>query len=274
MLYNTFSLYNKIILFYYILKYILYMKTILFAILIVFLLLIIIAAIVLQLTIINNEPFSNNDSSIDVIYYINLEHRTDRKDEFLEEMKKANIDIDRIERIPAVYKPNQGDLGCTMSHILTLTKFIDSPYSNCIVFEDDFGFVDHEQALIKINHFLNSGIDYDVCLLSGNIAYEDSLEPLKSHPNVSKMKNVQTASGYLVSKKYAPTLLENYKEGYTLLKNSYDDGTANKYSQPYAVDQYWKKLQETDKWYIFYPTIGKQRNSFSDIMGGNVNYNV
>ena len=56
---------------------------------------------------------------IDIIYYINLDHREDRKTQFLQEMAKAGVPPDKIVRISAVPKPGQGDWGCSLSHLNT-----------------------------------------------------------------------------------------------------------------------------------------------------------
>jgi len=215
------------------------------------------------------EKFSFD--KIDVIYYINLDHRTDRNGEILEEMKKANIPTDRIQRISAVYKPSQGDLGCSMSHINTLTQFIDSPYDTCIIFEDDFEFLEPNHVESKLQEFMDSGLEFNVCLLAGNVSESN---PHVSYPGVRVIKNTATTSGYMVSKKYAKILLANFKEGCKLLEQSYKQGKPDLNNQPYAIDQYWKKLQSQDEWIIFEPKLGKQRKSYSDIMKGEVDYNI
>ncbi len=90
---------------------------------------------------------------IDVIFYINLEQRTDRKEHFLQEMKKFCVDESKIVRIDAVYNAI-GALGCTKSHIKALEQFMENPaWKTCIVFEDDFTFyntsVEHNTGLLK-----------------------------------------------------------------------------------------------------------------------------
>jgi hypothetical protein len=219
------------------------------------------------------EPFSSNYAGIDVIYYINLDHRTDRNTEFLEEMKKANVPPEKIQRISGVNKPNQGDLGCSMSHIKALNQFIQSNYETCIIFEDDFTFYEPEKVESRINDFVNAKVEYDVCLLAGNVQDKDMIS-YPAYSGIKQIKNVATTSGYLFSKKYANTLLANFSESVTLLEKSYKNGKPDKNNQPYAIDQYWKKLQSKDKWFLFFPKMGKQRQSYSDIMKGNVNYEV
>jgi hypothetical protein len=42
----------------------------------------------------------------------------------------------------------------------------------------------------------------------------------------------------------------------------------------YYVDQSWKVLQKQDKWYSFKPTVGVQKESYSDIQNGFINVEV
>ena len=198
--------------------------------------------------------------NIDVVYYINLDHRDDRKIEFLREMAKTRIN--NIHRISAIYEKDRGHLGCTKSHIKTLETFINSKYQNCIVFEDDFEFT--TDPLVILNEFFKNNINYDVCMLSGNVS---DVREISEHNFIKKVYSVQTSSGYMVSKKFAPTLLQNLKEGCEKLEKSYNEGTPEKpYEHYYALDQYWSlNLQPATNWYIFDPKLGKQRRSYSDI---------
>jgi hypothetical protein len=76
----------------------------------------------------------------------------------------------------------------------------------------------------------------------------------------------------MITKKFAINyLLENFIIGSYLLETGINNKISNAY-ELYAIDQYWKLLQPNSKWYIFYPKIGKQRESFSDILKTNVNY--
>ena len=89
--------------------------------------------------------------NIDRIYYINLDHRTDRRQEFENEIQKL-ASLEKVERIQAVHKPELGCLGCTLSHVKTLETFLNSEYKTCLVFEDDFMFnqdMNYCQFLLK-----------------------------------------------------------------------------------------------------------------------------
>ena len=215
------------------------------------------------------EDFDKNvDEFIDVIYYINLDHRTDRKEQLLNELKKINFPESKIVRIPAI-KRDLGDVGCSHSHIKALETFLSSSYNikNCLILEDDFEFI---QTKDKIYSMLNSvkqnNIDYDVLMFSSNTVEKNKTQ----YDFIDKIINAQTTSGYMVSRKFAPILLENYKKGILLLEESYSNNIREDHK--YAVDQYWKLLQPNNNWYLFNPKFGKQRASYSDIIKGDVNY--
>jgi hypothetical protein len=225
-----------------------------------------------------NDSSDSDDSSspplehdIDVVYYINLDHRTDRKNEFLREIEKLNFPKDKIKRISAVYMKDRGHLGCSKSHILAMEDFVaNEHYRNCIVFEDDFMFTTSSHTIGKMLQKMKS-IPYDVCMLSAN---EQDVQET-SFPFLKKVNMALTTAGYMVNKPFAPRLLQNFREGAQLLEKSYLSQSANeKYRGEYAVDQYWIHLQPGSNWYLFSPKLGKQRPSFSDIMNGNVEYSV
>jgi len=210
------------------------------------------------------------DSIVDVVYYINLEHRTDRKEAFLQEMEKTNIAKDKIKRIAGHYMENRGHLGCSYSHIQVLEEFVASSHKTCIVFEDDFQFDQPSETIASVFQQLQP-IPYDVCMLSGNIVDEEAT----AYPFLKKVKMATTTSGYIVSKTFAPLLLENVREGANLLKQSYDQGTKDApYKGEYAIDQFWCKLQPVSKWFVFNPKLGKQGESYSDIIKGKVKYTM
>ena len=92
------------------------------------------------------------------------------------------------------------------------------------------------------------------------------------------VNNSQTASGYIITKKYIPELLhflkntlQDNKEGVNY--NSIEICNKNNgcpYTEP--IDISWKKLQKKDNWLIIHPTIGYQ--SYSDIEKKIVDYKV
>jgi len=200
---------------------------------------------------------------IDHIYYINLEHRVDRKKEFLYWLSLTDFPFEKISRIEAVYNKEFGTLGCGQSHIKALEEFIKSEHNNCIIYEDDYEPVNKDHYWENFRRFFINNIEYDILLCSHNGLQSEKSE----HEGFSQVIYSGTASGYLINKLFAPKLLENMKEAVTLL-----DSTKNKYL--YAIDVWWNKLFKQAKVYCFKHRIGFQRGSFSDIEKKYENYKV
>lgn len=205
-------------------------------------------------------------NNFDIVYYINLEHRADRNESIINELKKTNIKSEKINRINGIYLENFGCLGCSKSHILALEEFIKTPneIQNCIIFEDDFIFINNQDEINKlINDVFNNINDFDVLLLSANIQEGFYTE----YSYLIKVIRTQTTSGYCVNKKFAKILLDNYKFGAKILEE-----TGHKLDK-YCVDTYINELIPYSNWYSLYPTIGIQKESYSDIVKKIVNYN-
>lgn len=188
---------------------------------------------------------------IDKIYYINLDSRIDRNEHILDMLTECEL-IEITERVSAIYN-DLGYLGCSLSHIKTIEMFIESNLQTCLIIEDDF-FIKKRKSFIKnIKKLFDNNIDFDIVQLSGN---HFKLE-LTNNRWLKKVIDSQTTSGYILTKDFAPILLNNFKESYDLLKED-----KNHF---YFLDIYWKKLQPISKWYCFYPALGYQMKSYSDI---------
>ena len=89
---------------------------------------------------------------LDAIFYINLAHRTDRREQMETMLHDYGFSDEKIVRIDANYKPENGAHGCILSHICALQAFLADPrFQTCLVLEDDFCFA--ECILIVINLF-------------------------------------------------------------------------------------------------------------------------
>jgi hypothetical protein len=207
----------------------------------------------------SNNPFNN----IDEIYYINLEHRADRNEQVLKEFERMQIPSNKIIRISAIYDKENGYIGCAKSHVIALTKFIESNKETCIIFEDDVEFIEPIESAHKIlNDFFNSKIKYDVCALSYNTIESKDTE----YPFLKKTINSQATSAMIINKNFAQKLLNNYSEGLALLEKTNDP--------MYIIDVYFKKLMPESDWYDITPKLGRQRVSHSDIQNKVVEYNA
>jgi len=206
--------------------------------------------------------------SIDVVFYINLAHRTDRDEHFLSEIQKLcpKKSLSKVRRIDAI-RNNIGSLGCALSHVKALKEFDAHPeWNTCIVFEDDYTF--HSDDLEENNRLIrNTMIQYpewNVITLAFNPNNSDGTERFRTvdtpFPSIKKVLKQQTASGYILTRKYLPILAKNFVEAAEGLWQ-------NGHCHEFCLDQHWQLLQSQpqSQWYCIYPALGYQYGNYSDI---------
>ena len=194
---------------------------------------------------------------IDAILYINLAHRTDRKEHILQEIGKLCQDSSKIHRIDAI-KKDPGALGCGLSHVNALEYALAHEWKYVLVLEDDFTF--REGFEDRIRDLLSW--DIDVGLLSFN---PNRFESIERHGGIHKVLYSQTTSSYLITRTYLPTLLQNFIESTTDMANrgkQHDN----------CIDIHWTLLQPKGNWYAIVPAIGYQYDNYSDIEGQHTAY--
>lgn len=192
--------------------------------------------------------------------YINLEKRSDRRAELEQEF--VAMGIQDAERFPAI-EHSVGMIGCHMSHLAVLKMAREHGWDNVLIFEDDFQcIVDKETFHTTLAAFFEKNIPYDVVMLSYNV--------LKSEPYdeiVSYAREAQTASGYIVHKRFYDSLIENLETALLRLIETQQHWL-------YANDQCWKSLQSHSEWFYCNTRIGIQRPSYSDLSNRFVDYGV
>jgi hypothetical protein len=204
---------------------------------------------------------------IDVVYYINLDHRTDRRSQIEGELDKVGVPLEKRVRIPGVSKPGFGILGCGLAHKRTMETFLTSSHKNCLVLEDDFEFtLDMDYVKLILNAIFEEKISFHCIMLAGCIL---EIKPT-NYPFLQKVLNVHTASAYLITKEFAPVLLESYTESTKLLETTYTETGVKNIS--YHNDIWWKRYQPYYDWFIVNPRMGDQRESFSDNLERNLKY--
>jgi GR25 family glycosyltransferase involved in LPS biosynthesis len=204
--------------------------------------------------------------SIDKILYINLEHRVDRKVGILAEFEKVGAPLEKVARIDAVRKPENGAYGCILSHIVALETFLADPtLQTALILEDDFRFHGAGTAIAgRLAILGDTEFVWDVLSFAYNPRGAD-LKPT-GRPGIVKVHKHGTTSGYLVHRRFANTLLANYKECATLME------THGKHHFS-CLDVHWIRLQAPNAWYALSPALGFQEDGYSDIERSHVSYN-
>jgi len=186
---------------------------------------------------------------IDKVVYINLDARTDRRQEVEGELERMGI---TAERFPAI-RTSPGIIGCGQSHSAVLKEAKARGYRNILIFEDDFMFlVPKEEFFTLLERALNEVPDYHVIMLGYAI---NRSTPFSE--TLVQIQDAQTTSGYLINEKFYDTLISTWDESTRKLVE-----TGRHWD--YACDHAWKALQPAAKWYAFATRIGKQRPSFAD----------
>ncbi len=182
---------------------------------------------------------------IDKVIYINLEYRTDRKEQIESELQKY-FPIEKIQRFNAI-KHQRGGIGCTQSHIAILEMAIQNNWSNYLVVEDDAVWSNFQKGYPLLEQLIQK--PYDVITLGTVYA---------NYTPEFKLLSGQTTTAYIVQQHYYETLLQNFKEGLSGFLSTGNYPT-------YALDQYWKRIQPRDTWYCIIPSLMIQRPGYSDI---------
>ena len=193
-------------------------------------------------------------------FYINLDHRTDRKEHVTNQL--TNLGLQGFERFNAI-KMENGAVGCSMSHLKILQSAVQNNWDHVLIVEDDITFLDPVLFRANFETFLQrNGNNWDVILLAGN-----NMPPYDAVDDVCiKVKRCQTTTGYLVNGHYIKKLMENVKMGLTQLIHKPASHTM------YAIDKFWFLLQAVDKWYLIIPPTVVQREDYSDIEKKRTNY--
>lgn len=201
---------------------------------------------------------------------INLKHRRDRLDHARQSMKKIlDLNINDVNFFEANYIPENGMLGCAISHFTVLSNFIrDMRYDYQIIFEDDIVFRNEFNLRNLLDDLNKHAPYYDLFQFA---SWNHTI--LKSFgKNIIRVCNSVTASGYLIKRDFAPTLLECFSRSINLLRSYHSDNSTQRrfVMENFTIDQLWKPIQLTHNFLTTNPTYGYQMAGYSDIHKRNI----
>tara|TARA_R110002012_G_scaffold290260_1_gene483831 strand:+ start:132 stop:1193 length:1062 start_codon:yes stop_codon:yes gene_type:complete len=186
-------------------------------------------------------------------YYINLEQSVDRKTN----IENINFKI-KMERFEAI-KHNNGNIGCSMSHIKLLKSLLEQETINentyFLIVEDDIQIVNvenYDNLLINL-HNVFTYYSPDIIVLSGT----DKIVDITSYYGFGfyKLLKSHTTSSYIVNYKFIPELIKKFTLGLeALLKINNEDKQIIRDQQTnlYACDQIWNNNIITENWMLYY----------------------
>jgi glycosyl transferase family 25 len=192
-------------------------------------------------------------------FYINLEHRTDRRTHVENQLATLGLTSTRFNAI----KMENGAVGCSMSHLKILQNAVTNNLEHVLILEDDIQFLQPDVFKEQFNKFIQiHKNNWDVILFAGN-----NMPPYETVDDTCiKVNTCQTTTGYLVNGPYIKVLMQNVKMGITNLIHRPAQHSL------YAIDKFWFALQNVGKWYLITPVTVIQQEGYSDIEKKRTNY--
>jgi hypothetical protein len=189
-------------------------------------------------------------------YYINLDHRTDRKECFLKDMKEQGLD-GFFERFPAFYH-KAGDFeyhtthqACGRSMVTVIKKAYDAGYENVLLFEDDAYFLEGGLEAVEKSLDTLSKIDDWHMIYFGSMLCDHELNLVGE--NLLKQKTLLTAHAVGYSRKAMEKIIDVWK---------WDVGGGAAIDGWYANEIFFNK-------YVTYPlAVVQYEHRPSDLNGG------
>lgn len=189
---------------------------------------------------------------IDVIYYITYNDKETHQKKMIDNLINMGVPSQKIVPISSINKDWQKDYIQTVSHVNTLSQFMDSKHNNCIVLEDTFDFTLSPTEIDKqFREVFDNNVTYDVIMLKA-----DEVDVINTkYKYLKKVNYARNASGYIVNRYYAPILYQNYRDGMKSIVDSYKIEKSEELQGPFRIDTYWKRIQPQSNWYVFSPNI-------------------
>jgi GR25 family glycosyltransferase involved in LPS biosynthesis len=191
------------------------------------------------------------------VYYINLDHRTDRREQIESELKRFNLPFTRI---PAI-KHKFGLLGCNKSHLIAITKAIEAGYERILICEDDMMWTVLKEELDSLlTQFKEKIPSWDVLMLAIN-----KIETVPTEfEGIEKVIEGTTTAAYLINKSWMPI--------WKRLLETVTPKLEKELNHRYVLDQCWRGIQGGYGFYCFKKQVAKQRDGYSDCCEGYVKY--
>jgi GR25 family glycosyltransferase involved in LPS biosynthesis len=211
----------------------------------------------------------NWNNLFDKIYVINLPERTDRLAQVTDEMNKYGIPF---EVFPAIKHP-EGELGIYLTLYALIEKCFYGEIGDVLIFEDDVKFLSDPNKYFEDEEDLESIIganSYSIFYLGCNT--HEPLEKTKRQ-DVCKVKNAFGCHAMAISRRGMYDLLQifNEKVSFGLKETVWEYKLIKTIEYQNPIDYIIaNEIQPLGDCYCTYPMLATQRNSYSDILGKEV----
>lgn len=196
------------------------------------------------------------------LFYINLDARKDRNEQFVAHMKESRIEgFERISGVDGktleLFKNplnlphfSAGDVGCTLSHLSVVKKAKGESAASYVVFEDD---VLLRRGFPQLFNYFWQQVpgDWDIVYFGAN---HNNTNPPKVADSIVRVNGSYTTHAMAVK-------LTAYDEMIRVWSNPVKN-----------VDVLLSELHSKLNCYCFSPNLAGQRAGYSDILNKDVNY--
>lgn len=198
----------------------------------------------------------------DKTYCVNLDRRTDRWSEAMDEFNKFNLtEVERISAVDGKTTPiqlknrntNVSEIALVLTNIKIIENAKQQGLKSILILEDDVEFTDEVNNISEYFKFLPE--DWDMIYFGGNHNTHMRVSPPKIiNEKVCKLHQTYSTHCVGIRETAYDTILDNLKD---LTKQ---------------LDVVYSDLQKKLNVYSFYPMIATQRVGYSDIQNKTVDY--
>jgi hypothetical protein len=148
----------------------------------------------------------NDFKFADIGFYINLDHRVDRKEKLEEQLCKYNIK--NVSRHTANQATDSGPQNCKSSHYEIYRKFLETEHERLLVLEDDCLFLPYiyENTLEVYNNI--SSLNFDLFWLG----CRNRRWPKPYKNQCYQVQSVSNTQSYIINRKLCEYILNNFSE--------------------------------------------------------------
>lgn len=185
----------------------------------------------------------------DHIYCLNLDHRTDKWAQCLQEFEKHGLTVERFPGIDGRTLPKHdilipGELGCAMSHAAIVKDIAEKGYKRALILEDDVEFIPDLNSYFDSNAHLIPE-NWTMLYFGGN-----HINPPKPvNKAIARITKTFTTSHYALTLNVAKAIYSRIEKTNV------------------QVDVLYTQFQPGSESYTFHPPIAWQRPCVSDIQG-------
>ena len=197
--------------------------------------------------------------SVDIIYILNLETRSDRYMETLSSLARVAAPLHKIHHYKAQKDASMSAYaGATKNHLDVMVHFNQTPdLKQCLVLEDDIVFTsDVSRVWTSVAEFFRRPYDYTLCFLAiSRIGPREPFDDLLSRSR----QGCTTSSAYFLRKPTSQEVQRVVQEGFDIIVKGQDSNYTG------VIDQYW--CYHLPLIHFFKDKLAYQRPALSNLVG-------